>query len=135
MFNSITAIGYLAADPETRHTQSGKCVCKFRICVSDKQAKTPLFINVDTWDKTAEVCGQYLAKGRMVCVSGELCDNSYTNKEGTKINSVCINATKVKFIGSGENRQESNQNRNQAASPPNDHSVGADYSDDDDIPF
>lgn len=135
MFNVITAIGHLAADPIHRTTQTGKSVCKFRICISDKQAKATLFVDVDTWDKTADVCSQYLAKGRLVSVSGELCDNSYTDKEGNKRSSVCINATKVKFLSSGE--KEGGKPQGQAgrpATPPADADFDSNQ-DDDDVPF
>jgi single-strand DNA-binding protein len=135
MFNSITAIGHLAADPTVRNTQSGKTICSFRICISDKQAKTPLFINVDTWDKTAEVCGQYLQKGRLVSVSGELQDNSYTNKEGQKVNAVVINGNKVKFLSSGEGKPSGGASQRPAQSQPANDDFSGDGADDDDIPF
>lgn len=133
MFNSITAIGHLAADPVLRQTQTGKSICSFRICCSDKQAKTPLFMNVDTWDKTADVCAEYLQKGRLVCVSGELQDNSYTNKEGQRVTATVINGNKVKFLSSGEGKPQGNQGQSQ--NQPASSNVADSDPDDDDIPF
>ena len=72
MYNSITAAAYLVKDPEVRTTPTGKKVANLRVGISSSNAKTKCFIDVEYWDKTAEIVEKYLTKGREFIVQGEL---------------------------------------------------------------
>ena len=77
--NRVTLIGTLGADPELRYTTAGKPVANFNIATSEawnddsgqRQERTE-WHRIVVWGKSAEACGQYLAKGRSVCVEGRL---------------------------------------------------------------
>jgi single-strand DNA-binding protein len=101
MYNTIIAIGHLVKDPETRVTNTGKSICTFRICISENNAKNKCFIDVETWEKTAEVCQKYLVKGREVMVEGELSMSTWTGKDGNAQSKNFIKGNKVKFLGGG----------------------------------
>ena len=88
--NKVILIGNLTKDPEMRQTTGGTNVCTFSVAVNrrfkDKntgEAQTDFF-NIVVWRQLAELCGRYLAKGRKVCVTGELQNRSYDAKDGTK---------------------------------------------------
>jgi single-strand DNA-binding protein len=103
MINSVILIGRLVADPETRYTQSGIAVCNFRIAV-DRNFKNAAgeketdFINIVTWRKTAELCGQYLNKGRLVGIQGSLQTRSYQDKDGNNRTAYDVVADSVQFL-------------------------------------
>ena len=73
MYNSITAAAYLVKDPEARTTSNGKKVVNLRAGVSTSNAKNKCFVDIEYWDKTAEIAEKYLTKGREFIVQGELC--------------------------------------------------------------
>lgn len=101
--NKAVLIGNLTKDPEVRTTQSGVSMCSFTIAVnrrftgSDGTKQTD-FIPVVTWRKTAELCGQYLAKGRKVAVVGEIQTRSYDAKDGSKRYVTEVVADEVEFL-------------------------------------
>ncbi len=76
--NSVLLEGRLTADPELSYTSKGTAICKFSIAVNRKY-KTDTstqdevsFVNIETWNKTAEACSSHLAKGRGVRVVGRI---------------------------------------------------------------
>ena len=115
MFNNITALGHLVQDPTTRQTSTGKSITTFRICVSDNNAKNKCFIDVETWEKTADVCAQYLTKGREVLINGELCLSSW-EKDGAKFSKHFIKGDRVKFLGGGKKEGDTPTGQSKASS-------------------
>lgn len=77
--NRVQLIGRLGRDPETRYTTTGKNYCTFSVAVSrrwksaqgESKEATDWF-NIETWGRLAEICQQYLAKGRLVFIEGRL---------------------------------------------------------------
>ena len=84
-------IGNLTRDPETRTTPSGQAVCNFSIATSSswkdaagaRQERTE-YHPIVAWGKLAEICQQYLAKGRKVFVEGRLQTREWEAQDGTK---------------------------------------------------
>ena len=74
--NRIILIGRLTADPEARFTVDGTPMTKFNLAVNRFQKEgapqAADFINVVSWRRLAEICGQYLKKGRLVLVEGRI---------------------------------------------------------------
>lgn len=70
--NRVQLIGYLGREPDTRVTQSGKKVCHFRLAVTRRGSDEPDWFRIQAWGKLGEVCQQYLAKGRLVFIEGDL---------------------------------------------------------------
>jgi single-strand DNA-binding protein len=86
MYNTIVTVCHLVTDPELKETNGGKKVCKMRLCISPSNAKTKNFIDAEAWDRQAEVCSEYLKKGRQVLIQGELCMDAW-EKDGKKFTS------------------------------------------------
>ena len=107
MYQKTIIVGNLGRDPEMRYTPAGTAVTNFTVAVNRKwtdqsgeqQEKTTWF-RVTTWDKLAELCNQYLTKGRLVLVEGEVEANAYTNQEGEARASLELTARAVRFLGS-----------------------------------
>ena len=105
--NKVILLGRLGQDPEIKHTPSGAAVCNFSLATSEtwndknsgqKQERTE-WHRVVVWGKLAELCNQYLAKGRQAFVEGRLQTRSWDDQSGQKRYTTEINATTVQFIG------------------------------------
>jgi len=131
MYNTIIAAGYLVNDPITRNTNTGKTICTMRMCISENNAKNKCFIDVEAWEKTAEVCSKFLAKGREVLVEGELCLSSWQGSDGKTQSKNFIRANRVKFLGGGAKKSDDAP----AAASGNSAPASNDGGDEDDIPF
>ncbi|MBA2557424.1 MAG: single-stranded DNA-binding protein [Chloroflexi bacterium] len=72
--NRVLLTGRLTRDPELRTLASGKTVTQFSIATNDYRsgAEKAEYHNVVTWDRLAEICGQYLGKGQQVALEGRL---------------------------------------------------------------
>ena len=105
--NKLLIIGNLTADPEMRTTPNGKTVTNFTVAVSRKGDKDKTdFFRCAAWGKTGEVCGQYLSKGKKVCVVGEVSARAYTDKQGEAKASLEVFVTEVEFLSPrGEERE------------------------------
>ena len=101
MFNSITAAAYLVKDPEVRTTDTGNKVANLRVGISTANAKTKCFIDVEFWNKTAEIAEKYLTKGREFMVQGELCMSSW-EKDGKNFSKYYIRGKDLQFLSSGK---------------------------------
>jgi len=104
--NKTLLLGRLGRDPETKALATGTTICNFSVATDEswtdkqgqKQSKTE-WHKIVVFGKLAEVCGQYLSKGREVFVEGKNQTRSYDNKEGVKVYVTEVNATSVQFIG------------------------------------
>ena len=98
--NNVVLIGRLTKDPEITYTQNGTAVCKFTLAV-DRQGKDGAdFIRIVAWNKTAENCGKYLAKGRQAGIQGRIQTGSYKNRDGQTVYTTDVIANSVQFVGS-----------------------------------
>jgi single-strand DNA-binding protein len=85
--NKVILIGRLTAEPEIRHTNSGKTVASYRLAV-DRNVKSEGqpeadFINCTAWGKTGEFAEKYLRKGMKIAIEGRIQTGSY-EKDGVK---------------------------------------------------
>lgn len=106
--NKVILVGNLGADPEMKYTASGTPLCKFRLATSEvfkdregNQQERTEWHRVTAWGRLAEICGQYLSKGRQVYVEGSLRTSSWEDQSGNKRFMTEINAREVQFLGSG----------------------------------
>ncbi len=89
--NRATILGNLTRDPELRQTPSGQSVCTFGVATNrswndaagNKQEASE-FHNVVAWGKLAEICGQYLVKGKKVYIEGRLQTRDWEGQDGIK---------------------------------------------------
>jgi len=98
-------MGNLTADPELRYTPSGSAVANFRIAVNRayRDAEGELkedtqYLTVVSWGQTAELCTQFLNKGRAVLVEGRINVRDY-EKEGERRWVTEVVANRVVFLG------------------------------------
>lgn len=105
MYNKVFLIGNLTRDPELRCTPSGIPVVRFTVAVNRPSAKGEAnevdFINVVAWRRLAEICGEYLKKGRPVSIEGRLQIRSY-EKDGEKRTISEVIADGMQMLGKKE---------------------------------
>ena len=84
--NKVFIIGRLVRDPEYRMTPSGVPLCRFTIAtdrIPKQEDQRADFIRIVAWRRLAEICNQYLKKGKLVAIDGRLQIDSY-DKDGEK---------------------------------------------------
>jgi single-strand DNA-binding protein len=87
--NKVILMGRITKDLELKYTQSNKAVCKFTIAVdrrftSQSDGKVTDYFNIVVWNKTAEFCSKYFAKGLRVAVIGTIQNRSWDDSDGNK---------------------------------------------------
>lgn len=89
--NRVQLIGNLTRDPELRYTPSGTAVCSFSLATnrswttdSGEKHEESDFHRIVAWNKLAELCSQFLVKGRKVYVEGRLSTRNWTGQDGTQ---------------------------------------------------
>jgi len=84
MYNKVFLIGNLTRDPELRYTPAGIPVARFTVAVNrrSKDKDEVDFIPVTAWRRLAEICGEFLKKGRPVAIEGRLQIRSFQGKDG-----------------------------------------------------
>lgn len=104
--NKVILIGHLGADPEVSTTQGGTALAKFRIATTEtwkdrttgeRQERTE-WHSIVAWDKLAQICGEYLHKGKMVYVEGSLQTRSWDDQSGQKRYKTEIKANNVLML-------------------------------------
>ncbi|MFH1035014.1 MAG: single-stranded DNA-binding protein [Pseudomonadota bacterium] len=106
--NKVILIGNLGADPEMKYTAGGTAICKFRLATTEvfkdrdgNQQERTEWHRVVAWAKLAEICGQYLSKGKQVYVEGSLRTSSWDDNDGNKRYMTEVNARDVQFLSGG----------------------------------
>ena len=113
--NKVILVGNLGKDPEVRYTPGGQAVANFNIATNEswtdkqgqKQERTE-WHRIVVWGKVAELCGEYLSKGRQVYIEGKLTTREWNNKEGQKQYTTEVVANPVGgvvFLSGGERGQ------------------------------
>jgi len=133
--HKITIIGHLGRDPEMRYTPEGQQVTTFSVASSRKyktaageQREETEWFNVSAWGKLAEICNQYLTKGKQVYVEGRLRTRTYETQAGETRFSLDVSCSEIQFLGGGQGQGE-------PAAEQDREPVGAGQEDVDDLPF
>ena len=101
--NSILLEGNLVADPELRYTPNGAPVCSFCVACNryfkqeEELQQEVSYFDVTTWNRLAEVCNEYLTKGRGVRVVGRLKQDRWEDQDGKTRSKVHVVAEHVEF--------------------------------------
>ena len=89
--NKAMLIGNLTRAPETRTTPAGQTVCSFGIATnrrwtdkSGQKQDQAEFHNIVAWGKLAEICGQYLTKGKKIYAEGRLQTRKWQGQDGVE---------------------------------------------------
>ena len=114
--NKVQLIGNLTRDPELRYTPNGTAVCSFGLATnrswktdSGEKHDEAEFHNIVAWNKLAELCSQFLVKGRKVFVEGRLATRNWTAQDGAARNKTEIVISDMILLDS---------NRPAGATPP-----------------
>ena len=106
--NKVLLIGNLTKDPELRYTPNGTAVTNLRLAVNRKfkdrsgeLKEDTCFVTVTAWDKQAEICNQYLQKGRAIFVEGILQSRSWETNDGQKRSTIDVRAERIQFLSGG----------------------------------
>ncbi len=104
--NKVMLIGNLGADPELRFTANGAAVANFRIACSrtytdreGQRQEVTEWVTIVAWQRLAELCGQYLSKGRPVYVEGRLQTRQWEDREGNNRYTTEVVANDIQFLG------------------------------------
>jgi single-strand DNA-binding protein len=106
--NKTLLIGNLTRDVDLRYTPSGTAVANFGLAINHtytnsegERVEDPCFVEVVAWNRLAEVCGEYLAKGRPVFIEGRLQMDSWEQENGQKRSKLKVVAQSIQFLGGG----------------------------------
>ena len=143
--NKVILVGRLGRDPELKYSASGTPFCRFSMATDDvwndktsgeRQERTE-WHNIVAWDRLAEICNQYLTKGRLVYVEGALQTREWDDQEGNKRKTTEIRARDVVLLSSTGESMGGGQRRPVSAETPAavTAAVGTSTITDDDIPF
>lgn len=149
MLNRVVLVGRLTKDPDLRYTTTGKAVANFTIAVNrqftnqqgDREAD---FINCVIWNKPAESLANYMSKGSLIGVDGNLQTRTFDGQDGKRVYVTEVLAGSVQFLESKDRKSASNQqntsNANQQNTRNNQQSTQQNESppfdlSDDDLPF
>lgn len=111
-YNKVILAGNLTKDPELRYAPNGTALASFTIAVNHRYRKgnefieEVSFVDVVCFGKQAEVCVEYLSKGRTVLVEGRLRQRKWDGPEGQKRSKIEVIARTVRFIGSPRGEPE-----------------------------
>lgn len=97
--NVVTLIGNLATDVDLRELEEDRKVANFVIAVDRAGREGADFFRVAVWNRQAELCHQFLAKGRLVGVDGRLRSRSWEEPDGKRRSTVEVVANRVEFLG------------------------------------
>jgi len=122
---SVVIVGRLTRDAELKYANSGTAICHFSVATNarvkkgDQWLDEPSYWEVDLFGKRAESVNQYLNKGKLVAVSGDMRQDHW-EKDGQTRTKVIITANDVQLLGSntgGGNAQEGGSASGQGYAP------------------
>jgi single-strand DNA-binding protein len=104
--NVVTLIGNLATEVELREVGPEKRVASF-VLAGDRAGRDggADFVSVTTWDRQAQLCAEYLGKGRRVAVDGRLKSRSW-EEDGKRRSAIEVVARRIEFLGGGPRREQ-----------------------------
>jgi single-strand DNA-binding protein len=146
--NRVVLIGRLTREAELKYTSGGQAVCKFSIAVNrrkkngDQWEDEANFFDIVLWGKQGESLHQYLLKGKMVGVDGELRQDRW-QQDGQNRSKIEIVANNLQLLGGGSSSGERQNNQNNSgadnsrdsSSEPQSFNSSKDDGFTDDIPF
>ena len=104
--NKVFLIGRLGKDPELRYTPGGAPVAKFTLATDEtfkdragEQQRRTEWHNIVAWNKLAEICGEYLTKGKQVFIEGSIRSRQWEDQSGNKRTTYEIVAREMKMLG------------------------------------
>src|SRR5436190_21212273 len=124
--NKVILVGRLGRDPEMKYTASGTPFCRFSMATdegwmdktSGERTEKTEWHNIVVWERLAEICNQYLTKGRMVYIEGSLQTREWDDQDGNKRKTTEVRARDMVMLGSTGDGAGGGQRRAVAAEAP-----------------
>src|SRR6476659_359240 len=143
--NKVILVGRLGRDPELKYTASGVPFCRFSLATDDswndkgtgeRQERTE-WHSIVAWDRLAEICNQYLTKGKLVYIEGKLQTREWDDQEGNKRRTTEVVARDMVMLGGNTGEGAGGGQRRAESAEGGSGSVSSSTSTitDDDIPF
>src|SRR5437762_9710711 len=145
--NKVILVGRLGRDPELKYTANGVPFCRFSMATDDswndknsgeRQERTE-WHNIVVWDRLAEICNQYLTKGKLVYIEGALQTREWDDQDGNKRKTTETRARDMVLLGSPQGESTGGaaggQRRAEATAGGGTPATQAGAITDDDIPF
>ncbi len=141
--NKVILIGHLGADPQMRFTPNGTPVAQFNLATTERfndrngerQERTE-WHRIVAWSRLAEICNQYLKKGKQVYVEGRLQTRSWEDQSGNKRYTTEIVANNMIMLGrAGDVAEEVPSQSAPAEETEQSPSGSGTTSNEDDLPF
>jgi len=141
--NKAILIGHLGADPELRQTQSGTAVATFNVATTERfndrngerQERTE-WHRIVAWARLAEICNQYLKKGKQVYIEGRIQTRQWEDQSGNKRYTTEIVANNMTMLGRAGDTASDVPSQESPSSAPVAQSGGpSGGADEDDLPF
>lgn len=97
--NKVILIGNITRDLEIRKTQNGKSVLNFSIAINEGYGdkKTTEYVEIETWEKTADLVGSYCSKGSKLMIEGKL-KTRESEYQGQKRKTTVVVASNIEFL-------------------------------------
>lgn len=138
MINKAILVGRLGADPEVRYTPDGLMVTNFNLATDEvrkdkagERIQKTEWHRIVTFGKLAEICGNYLAKGKLVYLEGRIQTKAWEDKDGNKRSTTEIVASDMKMLDSKGQSKAPGAAGNEAPPPY----FSSESLPDDDVPF
>jgi len=139
--NKVILVGHLGNDPEIRYTQSGTPVGNFRLATTERwvnkngeRGERTEWHRVVVWGKLAEICSEYLQKGKQIYIEGRLQTRQWQDKDGNSRYTTEVNANNMVMLGKPGDRAEVASPPSYSDSSPEEFSGGDDQGGDS-VPF
>ncbi len=144
--NKVILIGRLGKDPELKYTPNGSPVARFTLATDEvfkdragEQQKRTEWHTIVAWNKLAEICGEYLTKGKQIYIEGSIRSRQWEDQSGNKRTSYEIVARDMRMLGSKADSERASKAEAEPAPPPEPQSAAepspAPGITDEDIPF
>lgn len=117
--NQVNLVGRIGQDPEVKYFDSGSVLAKVNLAVSRrKKDEDPNWFSLEFWGKQAEVIGEYVRKGSLIGIEGELKLDEWNDKEtGVLRSKPVIRVNHLELLASANNSSNSNNHSQPTSSP------------------
>lgn len=129
--NSVNLIGRLTRDPEKREVAGDMSVVKLRLAIPRRKKngedQGAVFVDVTAFGKQADLCAEYLEKGRQVAVSGRLEYSEYRDADDKPRSRHEVIADNVQFLSGGQQAGSGEPSERELAAIASEEGDGPDF--------
>ncbi len=101
--NVVNLVGHAGTDPDVKYFESGSVVCNLTLAVRrrSKNSDQPDWFNLEIWGRTAEIAGNYVRKGSLIGIQGNLKIETWSDRStGASRSKPVIKVERLDLLGS-----------------------------------